>query len=501
MVVAVAPRASQTRAVIASRQVADPGAHTVRRHSPPAAQNRPAPQSTSVTQSTQREAITSHTSPAALHWADERHSNVATQAWATQRSPAPQSTSAAQVTQLPRRVSQTPPGHMREDSHATRALHTPPRQTGRSLGHSASVAQSVQRPSSAEHTRPDAHSADVRHPAAASIGATTSVPASGAVGTSVATGRSALGASACASAPGVGPESPPLGEQASTTNPIEAIHTRFIWATLANAVTPCQSVSALERLAAVITRRQLRADFDAMASSTVSFARSRRCVELSETAGAFESHPRVSITSAMSSAPPSSPPQSPVVVPIEAALIERARRRDESAFREIFRQHAPRVWRLLRDLLGTRAAADDATQETFVRAHAALLDGAPIERLAPWLFGVARNVSREHLRARSRLVAMADPVDREVPACAADPEAILAGRETGEALASALSVLSHDRRAALLLRTDHELGYDEIAEILGWTLPRVKNEIHRARLQLRAALVAHLNASEDRHAK
>ncbi len=61
---------------------------------------------------------------------------------------------------------------------------------------------------------------------------------------------------------------------------------------------------------------------------------------------------------------------------------------------------------------------------TFVRAHAALLDGAPIERLAPWLFGVARNVSREHLRARARLVAMADPVDREVPACAADPEAL-----------------------------------------------------------------------------
>ncbi|MFO0650320.1 MAG: RNA polymerase sigma factor [Polyangiales bacterium] len=209
----------------------------------------------------------------------------------------------------------------------------------------------------------------------------------------------------------------------------------------------------------------------------------------------------MSITSAMSSAPPPSTPPGSVVIPIEGALIERARRRDESAFREIFRQHAPRVWRLLRDLLGTRSAADDATQETFVRAHAALLDGAPIERLAPWLFGVARNVSREHLRARSRLVAMADPVDREVPECAADPETLLAGRETGEALATALSVLAHDRRAALLLRTDHELGYDEIAEILGWTLPRVKNEIHRARLQLRAALVDHLNASEDRHGK
>jgi RNA polymerase sigma-70 factor (ECF subfamily) len=215
-----------------------------------------------------------------------------------------------------------------------------------------------------------------------------------------------------------------------------------------------------------------------------------------ETAGAFESHPCVTIPAMSSDAP--SPPPAPVI-PLESALVERARRRDEAAFREIFRQHAPRVWRFLRDLLGTGAAADDAAQETFVRAHAALLDGAPIERLAPWLFGVARNVSREHLRARSRTVAMAEPVDGEVPACAADPEALLAGRETAGALVGALAVLSHDRRTALLLRADHELGYDEIAGILGWTLPRVKNEIHRARLQLRAALVDHLNASEDRH--
>lgn len=200
----------------------------------------------------------------------------------------------------------------------------------------------------------------------------------------------------------------------------------------------------------------------------------------------------------MAADPPPLPPPAPVAS-LEGALVERARRRDGAAFREIFRLHAPRVWRLLRDLLGARAAADDATQETFVRAHAALLDGAPVERLAPWLFGVARNVSREHLRARARTVAMAEPVDGEVADRVADPEALLAGREAGEALAGALAGLSHDRRAALLLRTDHGLGYEEIADILGWTLPRVKNEIHRARLQLRAALAAHLDAPETRH--
>jgi RNA polymerase sigma-70 factor (ECF subfamily) len=198
-----------------------------------------------------------------------------------------------------------------------------------------------------------------------------------------------------------------------------------------------------------------------------------------------------------STAPPPTPPAS--VIPLEVALIERARRGDAGAFREIFRQHGPHVWRFLRDLLGAPASADEATQETFVRAHASLTGGAPIERLLPWLLGVARNVAREHLRARSRTVPMASPVGDAEPESAPDPEALLAGRETGDALARAMASLAEDRRAALALRVDHDLSYEEIAAVLGWPVPKVRNEIHRARRELRAALADHLNASEDRH--
>jgi RNA polymerase sigma-70 factor (ECF subfamily) len=55
-------------------------------------------------------------------------------------------------------------------------------------------------------------------------------------------------------------------------------------------------------------------------------------------------------------------------------------------------------------------------------------------------------------------------------------------------LAAALGELGEERRAALLLRIDHGLGYDEIAAQLGWPPAKVKNEIHRARLELRAVL-------------
>ncbi len=218
-----------------------------------------------------------------------------------------------------------------------------------------------------------------------------------------------------------------------------------------------------------------------------------------ETTALPPSHPPVSTLSLVARdlpPPPSGAPAAP-----EAALVERARRDEPGAFRELFHLHAPRVWRFLRDLLGTAAAADEATQEAFVRAHAALTAGAPVERLAPWLFGIARNVAREHRRADQRTVPMADPVDDDAPSVAPDPESLLSGRQADDALARALDALADDRRAALLLRIDHDLAYDDIAAALAWPLARVKNEIHRARLQLRAALTQHLDPAEHRHGR
>ncbi|HUJ27680.1 MAG TPA: sigma factor-like helix-turn-helix DNA-binding protein, partial [Myxococcales bacterium] len=61
-----------------------------------------------------------------------------------------------------------------------------------------------------------------------------------------------------------------------------------------------------------------------------------------------------------------------------------------------------------------------------------------------------------------------------------------------QVLDRALGGLPEDRRAALLMRLDHGLGYDEIADAMGWNLQKVKNEIHRARLQLRAQLAGYL---------
>lgn len=158
-------------------------------------------------------------------------------------------------------------------------------------------------------------------------------------------------------------------------------------------------------------------------------------------------------------------------------------------FRAVYDEHARSVRRFLGDLLRDDAGADEATQETFVRAHARLGTLREGDKVLPWLFGIARNVFYEELRARKRHLRSLDDEERdEEPSTAPSPEGMLLGAEADAKLAEALAELGEDRRAALVLRIDHGLDYDEIAEVMGWPMSKVKNEIHRARLVLRTRL-------------
>ena len=118
------------------------------------------------------------------------------------------------------------------------------------------------------------------------------------------------------------------------------------------------------------------------------------------------------------------------------------------------------------------------------------------ERLLPWLMGIARRVCLEDGRRRRVLEPVGGAEESEahgqVGPAPPTPEELLLDRELEGLLGAALATLREERRAALLLRVDHGLAYEEIAAVMGWTLPKVKNEIHRARLQLRAHLAPHV---------
>src|SRR5712671_4909710 len=150
-------------------------------------------------------------------------------------------------------------------------------------------------------------------------------------------------------------------------------------------------------------------------------------------------------------------------IPLEREVVERARAGESEAFRVIFERHAPAVRRFLGDLLRDAPAADEATQETFVRAHARIRSLEEGDRLSSWLLGIARRVFLEHLRRRKRApgpLSDEDPRKADTPPT---PEAALLSVEADRILDGALTTLPEERRAALLLRIDHGLGYGEIA--------------------------------------
>jgi RNA polymerase sigma-70 factor (ECF subfamily) len=185
-------------------------------------------------------------------------------------------------------------------------------------------------------------------------------------------------------------------------------------------------------------------------------------------------------------------------------VVRRAQAGDAEAFRVIFEAHIAPVRRFCRDLLRDPAAGDEAAQETFVRAHGRLPSLRDPALLSSWLLGIARLVTLEQRRRGLWLVPLSwigarGAADEEGAAepegdgdTSSTPEQALLGKEADRALEGALATLSVDRRAALLLRLDHGLGYPEIGAALGWPLSKVKNEIHRARLQLRDRLAGFL---------
>jgi RNA polymerase sigma-70 factor (ECF subfamily) len=179
----------------------------------------------------------------------------------------------------------------------------------------------------------------------------------------------------------------------------------------------------------------------------------------------------------------------------EEALVERARESDPEAFRLIFERHAPAVGRFTLDLLRNAHAAEEATQETFFRAHTLLPRLREAVRLKAFLLGIARNVCFEHRRLGPTVDA--DPGEEVLEAVipGPDPLSVLMDAELEETFNQALQELKPQRRAALLMLMDHGLSYEEIGETFGWSLPTVKNEIHRARLTLRRSMLPHLTRS------
>ena len=151
----------------------------------------------------------------------------------------------------------------------------------------------------------------------------------------------------------------------------------------------------------------------------------------------------------------------------------------------LYREHQAAVARLCRALLRDRAEAEDATQQVFLAAHRALLNGsAPQEPLA-WLLAVARHECYARFRQRTATpVPTGDMPDGSTPDASA--EVLRAGElatvweEVGQ--------MPRAQREAFLLREIRGLSYGQLAEELSLSKPSVRSLLLRARARLRHRL-------------
>ena len=95
----------------------------------------------------------------------------------------------------------------------------------------------------------------------------------------------------------------------------------------------------------------------------------------------------------------------------EGSLLDRAKAGDRAAFGEMVRANLPRVWRLALQLTGDRAAADDVTQEAFLRAQRALPKFDGRSAFFTWMYRITVNVALNRIRSEKRTspVAEGDP--------------------------------------------------------------------------------------------
>jgi RNA polymerase sigma-70 factor (ECF subfamily) len=171
-----------------------------------------------------------------------------------------------------------------------------------------------------------------------------------------------------------------------------------------------------------------------------------------------------------------------------ADLVSRACRGDQEAFRLIFERYSRPVISFIYDQVSDRELAEELTQETFVRAYRSLKNLRSETKLSTWLFGIAKNVSRESLRARVRQNQHVDLDDEKVLDLSDRgpvPVSQLLNKELNEVVQRALALLDEDKRTVFTLKVFHQCSYEEIAEITGFSIPKLKTDLHRARTEMR----------------
>jgi RNA polymerase sigma-70 factor (ECF subfamily) len=180
-------------------------------------------------------------------------------------------------------------------------------------------------------------------------------------------------------------------------------------------------------------------------------------------------------------------------------LVERVLAGDRRAFEPLVRRHERRVFRVTLAILGNTEDAEEAMQDTFVKAFRHLDQFRRAARFTTWLTRIAVNAAIEKRKSRKDFVPLSESetveehfLTKHYEPWKSNPEQVYGKQELHRIVEEAIRALPPIYREAFVLRDIEELSAEEAAEALGITVPALKSRLLRGRLMMRENLAGML---------
>ncbi len=177
----------------------------------------------------------------------------------------------------------------------------------------------------------------------------------------------------------------------------------------------------------------------------------------------------------------------------EREILQRAQQGDHQAFAAIVQSYQRPVYNLCYRMLGDPTEAEDAAQETFIRAYTNLDKYDPNRKFINWVLTIASNHCVDRLRKRRvQWTSLEDDpyVERIPMPDATNPHQVAEEHEQADQIQHWIDQLPPDYRTPLILLYWYGYSYEDIAATMGLSVPAVKSRLHRARKRLAQMMTA-----------
>jgi RNA polymerase sigma-70 factor (ECF subfamily) len=187
---------------------------------------------------------------------------------------------------------------------------------------------------------------------------------------------------------------------------------------------------------------------------------------------------------------------------VETQWLARAQRGDADAFSQLVEAYQTAVYNLCYRMLGDPYEAEDAAQETFLRAYRSMAKYDQSRPFSTWLLSIAAHHCIDQIRKRRAVILPIEDLPyQEIQDPLPSPEALASKNEVEGRVQSLLDTLNPVDRASVVMYYWYDFSYDEIAQALGLTTSAVKSRLHRSRRELALAWSAGTEQEKSRERK